>query len=87
MTDEISLHLLLLVDGMAMRMLSATILSTMCWTQKSCQTRGPLTLCQILFLPIESEAERSAREQDEIAIFDDVGDCEADATVILEDAP
>jgi hypothetical protein len=34
-------------------------------------------------VPIESEKERAAREQDEIAALDAVGDYEADATVML----
>ena len=34
-------------------------------------------------VPIESEIERAAREQDEIAALDAVGDYEADATVML----
>ena len=36
---------------------------------------------------IESEEERAAREQDEIAALDAVRDYEADATVMLEDVP
>jgi hypothetical protein len=38
-------------------------------------------------VPIESEEERDAREQDEIAALDAVGDYAADATVMLEDVP
>jgi len=38
-------------------------------------------------VPIESEEERAAREKDEIAALDAVGDYEADATVTLEDVP
>ena len=38
-------------------------------------------------VPIESEEERAAREQDEIAALDAVRDHEADATVMLEDVP
>ena len=40
-------------------------------------------------VPIESEeqCECAAREQDEIAALDAVGDYEADATVMLEDVP
>ena len=38
-------------------------------------------------VPIESEEERAAREQDEIAALDAVRDYEADATVMLEDVP
>jgi len=38
-------------------------------------------------VPIESEIERAAREQDEIVALDAVGDYEADATVMLEDVP
>ena len=33
------------------------------------------------------EEKRAARGQDEIAALDAVGDCEADATVMLEDVP
>jgi hypothetical protein len=36
-------------------------------------------------VPIESEEERAAREEDEMAALDAVGDYEADATVMLED--
>jgi hypothetical protein len=52
------------------------ISSTMSSTQKTCQSRGPLPLCQIS-VPIESEEERAAREQDEIDALDAVGDYEA----------
>ena len=38
-------------------------------------------------VPIESEEERVAREEDEMAAFDPVGDYEADATVMLKDVP
>ena len=38
-------------------------------------------------MPIESEEERAAREADEIAALDAVGDYEPDATVMLEDVP
>ena len=38
-------------------------------------------------VPIESEIERAAREQDEIAALDAVGGYKADATVMLEDVP
>jgi len=38
-------------------------------------------------VPIESEEQCAAREQDEIAALDAVGDYEADATVMLEDVP
>ncbi len=38
-------------------------------------------------VPIESEEERAAREADEMAALDAVGDYEADPTVILEDVP
>jgi hypothetical protein len=38
-------------------------------------------------VPIESEEERAARDEDEIAMFDAVGDYEADPTVMLEDVP
>jgi hypothetical protein len=38
-------------------------------------------------VPIESEEERAAREADEIAVLDSVGDYEPDATVMLEDVP
>jgi hypothetical protein len=38
-------------------------------------------------VPIESEEERAASEQDEIAALDTVGDYEADATVMLNDVP
>jgi len=36
-------------------------------------------------VPIESEEERTAREQDEIAALDAVGDYKANATVMLKD--
>jgi hypothetical protein len=36
---------------------------------------------------IESEEERDAREEDEMASLDAVGDYEADPTVMLEDVP
>jgi hypothetical protein len=38
-------------------------------------------------VPIESEEERAAREEDEMAALDAVGDYEADPTVMLEDVP
>ena len=38
-------------------------------------------------VPIESEEERAAREADEMAVFDSVGDYEADPNVMLEDVP
>jgi hypothetical protein len=38
-------------------------------------------------VPIESEEERDAREEDEMAALDAVGDYEADPTVMLEDVP
>jgi hypothetical protein len=38
-------------------------------------------------VPIESEEERAAREADEMAALDAVGDYEADPTVMLEDVP
>jgi hypothetical protein len=38
-------------------------------------------------VPIESEEERAAREADEMAALDSVGDYEADPTVMLEDVP
>jgi hypothetical protein len=38
-------------------------------------------------VPIESEEERAAREADEMAAFDAVGDYEADPNVMLEDVP
>jgi hypothetical protein len=38
-------------------------------------------------VPIESEEERAAREADEMAALDSVGDYEADPNVILEDVP
>jgi hypothetical protein len=38
-------------------------------------------------VPIESEEERAARETDEMAALDAVGDYEADQTVLLEDVP
>jgi hypothetical protein len=38
-------------------------------------------------VPIESEEERAAPEEDEMAALDAVGDYEADATVMLEDVP
>jgi hypothetical protein len=40
-----------------------------------------------LLVPIELEEERAAREHDEIAALDAVGDYEADQTVTLEDVP
>jgi hypothetical protein len=38
-------------------------------------------------VPIESEEERSAREEDEMAALDTVGDYEADPTVMMADVP
>jgi hypothetical protein len=38
-------------------------------------------------VPIESEEERAARETDEMAALDAVGDYEADPNVMLEDVP
>jgi hypothetical protein len=38
-------------------------------------------------VPLESKEERAAREEDEMAALDAVGDCEADPTVMLEDVP
>ncbi len=38
-------------------------------------------------VPIESEEERAAPQEDEMAAFDTVGDYEADPTVTLEDVP
>jgi hypothetical protein len=38
-------------------------------------------------VPIESEEERAAREEDEMAALDAAGDYEADPTVMLEDVP
>ena len=38
-------------------------------------------------VPIESEEERAAREADEMAALDAVGEYEADPTVMLEDVP
>jgi hypothetical protein len=38
-------------------------------------------------VPIKSEEERAAREEDEMAALDAVGDYGADATVMLEDVP
>jgi hypothetical protein len=38
-------------------------------------------------VPIESEEERAAREADEMAALDSVGDYEADPNVMLEDMP
>ena len=38
-------------------------------------------------VPIESEEERDAREADEMAALDSVGDYEADPNVMLEDVP
>jgi hypothetical protein len=38
-------------------------------------------------VPIESEEERAAREADEMAALDTVGDYEADPNVMLEDVP
>jgi hypothetical protein len=38
-------------------------------------------------VPIESEEECAAREEDEMAALDAVGDYEADPTVMLEDVP
>ena len=62
------------------------ILSTMSSTQKTCQSTGSLPPLRDQ-VPIESEEERAASEQDEIAALDAVGDYEADATVMLEDVP
>ena len=39
------------------------------------------------YVPIESEEERAAREADEMAALDAVGDVEADPNVMLEDVP
>jgi hypothetical protein len=38
-------------------------------------------------VPIESEEERAAREEDEMAALDAVGDYDADPSVMLEDVP
>ena len=38
-------------------------------------------------VPIESEEERAAREEDEMAALDAVGDYEADPNMMLEDVP
>jgi len=38
-------------------------------------------------VPIESEEERAARGEDEMAALDAVGDCEAEPTVMLEVVP
>ena len=38
-------------------------------------------------VPTESEEERAAREADEMAALDSVGDYEADPNVMLEDVP
>ena len=38
-------------------------------------------------VPIESEEERDAREADEMAALDSVGDYESDPNVMLEDVP
>ena len=38
-------------------------------------------------VPKESEEERAAREENEMAALDAVGDYEADPTVMLEDVP
>ena len=38
-------------------------------------------------VPIESEEERAAHEEDEMAALDAIGDYEADPTVMLEDVP
>jgi hypothetical protein len=38
-------------------------------------------------VPIESEEERAAREADEMAAIDSVGDYEADPNVMMEDVP
>ena len=38
-------------------------------------------------VPIESEEERAAREADEVAALEAVGDYEADPNVMLEDVP
>jgi hypothetical protein len=38
-------------------------------------------------VPIESEEERAAREADEMAALDSVGDYEADPNVMMEDVP
>jgi hypothetical protein len=37
--------------------------------------------------PIEPDEERDAREEDEMAALDTVGDYESDPTVMLEDVP
>ena len=66
------------------------ISSTMSSTQKTCQSRGPLVLCQILFSSNRvggRASRRAAREEDEMAALDAVGDYEADPNVMLEDVP
>jgi hypothetical protein len=57
-------------------MISSTMSST-----KTCQRSLPDSI------PIESEEERAAREADEMAALDAVGDYESDPNVKLEDVP
>jgi len=59
-------------------------------TQKTCQSRGPLVLCQILFSSNRvggRASRRAAREEDEMTALDAVGDNDADPSVMLESVP
>ena len=49
--------------------------------------RASASLPDSATVPIESEEERAAREEDEMAALDAVGDHEADPNVMLEDVP
>jgi hypothetical protein len=55
------------------------------WTHDESKQRASASLPDCV--PIESEEERTAREEDEMAALDAVGDYEADPTVMLEDVP
>jgi hypothetical protein len=64
------------------------ISSTMSSTQKTCQSEQRASASVLPdSVPIESEEERAAREADEMAALDSVGDYEADPNVMLEDVP
>jgi hypothetical protein len=55
------------------------------WTHDESKQRASASLPDCV--PIESEEERTAREEDEMAALDAVGDYEADPIVMLEDVP
>ena len=65
------------------------ISSTMSSSQKTCQSRGLLHLCQILTCShkVGGRVQCDACEEDEMAALDAVGDFAADPTVMLEDVP